>query len=546
MNAANLPISHLARASSLNNATQTVQPSASITPVDLGPNARPGEPLQVLYITSSKDFPDEVDEMEKSFGLHQLNAGLLELGQIEGLDPDEKKSNLEAKIAQLQTGGYITDETIVIISMHGVDDPEWTNKKSSLRESQANSGSANSSSALPDQPYLLSVMGGKLRVAFTWLMSCVRNMKGDGSPYKGQIHLTACYAKRSMDLVAGDGFPYVAYGGLKTVSRWDAKTTCVTVVDLLGHCHRNRMAFPPPEKIAEHAAVISGSTVSVRTSEKSISFSALETKANFAILNDAAVEAYQTKGLRLLVEKLRHGSFASVEKAEKLIVRSMWSHVDPLVAFDAIKSKRDVLNKLIFLSQNKIPLDVRNHTGDSLLHVAIKSMDLEAINFLIAKKLDINAENNAGDLPLDYALSEGLTDIVKILISGGANPNLWVFENGKKHNFLHYAVVYADEDCVAAILESHLLEIDALAQFDTVTFSALHMAAQLNKSEVIAMLAARGANLNIKNNERQTPLQLAQEAGNVEAVRALLEAGASPSLAANDGEAIDVVDIDKT
>lgn len=92
MNTSNLLASNLARASSLNNATKTVQSVASVTAVDLGPHARSGEPLQVLYITCREDFPDEVDEMEKSFGLHQLNAGLLELGQIEGRDPDEKKS----------------------------------------------------------------------------------------------------------------------------------------------------------------------------------------------------------------------------------------------------------------------------------------------------------------------------------------------------------------------------------------------------------------------------------------------------------------------
>ena len=90
MNASNLLLSNLARASSLNNATQTVQPNSLVTAVDLGPHVRPGEALQVLYITSSEDFPNEVNEMKQSFGLHQLNAGLLELSQIEGNDPLEK------------------------------------------------------------------------------------------------------------------------------------------------------------------------------------------------------------------------------------------------------------------------------------------------------------------------------------------------------------------------------------------------------------------------------------------------------------------------
>jgi hypothetical protein len=64
MNATHYPISHLARETSLNDGPQPAQPSASIPAVDLGPNARPGEALQVLYITSAKDFPEEAEAME--------------------------------------------------------------------------------------------------------------------------------------------------------------------------------------------------------------------------------------------------------------------------------------------------------------------------------------------------------------------------------------------------------------------------------------------------------------------------------------------------
>ena len=142
--------------------------------------------------------------------------------------------------------------------MHGSDGPELADCESSLRENQIDSDGTSCSSALPAKPYRLSVMEGQLKVDFTWLISCVRNMNGDGSPYKGQIHLSACGAKRCMDLVAGDGFPYVAYGGRKDVLESDARITCLAVIDLIGHGHRNRLDFPAPEKIAEHAAVVSG------------------------------------------------------------------------------------------------------------------------------------------------------------------------------------------------------------------------------------------------------------------------------------------------
>jgi hypothetical protein len=524
MNATNLPISHLARASSLNNATQTVQPSASIPTVDLGPNARPGEPLQVLYITSSEDFPNEVNEMKQSFGLHQLSVGLLELSQIEGNDPLEKKYNLAAKIAQLHKDGRINDATIVIISMHGSDGPELADCESSLRENQIDSDGKSCSSALPAKPYRLSVMEGQLEVDFTWLVSRVRNISGDGVTYKGQIHLSACKAKRCMDLVAGDGFPYVAYGGRKIALGEDARITCLAVIELLGHCHRNRIEFPSPEKIAEQAAVVSGSNVSVSTSEKSIYFSALKSRPQSVILNKPVIAWLDTKPSRVLAQKLRHGSFHSVQKTEEKFGKIIWSALDAEAAFYAIKSKRDVMDKLIFLKKNMWSFETKEYKGNSLLHKAIKSKDMEVINFCIAQYLDTNAENNDGDRPLHYALTQEMVDVVKILISGGANPSLLFVEKNEKFNFLYYAIAHANIDCISALLESPLLEINALGGEQE--YSALHYAAGLNRSELIPILVAKGADLNIRSKGGDTPLQLALKAGKMEAAKALQEAGA--------------------
>jgi hypothetical protein len=524
MNATNLPISQLARASSLNNATQTVQQSASIPAVDLGPNARPGEPLQVLYITSRKDFPEEVEAMEESFGRHQLNAGLLELSNIEGQDRHEKQCNLEAKIAQLHKGGCINDSTVKIISMHGEDGLVSEDDESFLENNQSDLGRVSNSSALPSKPYLLSVMDGALEVDFHWLISRVRNIAGDGVTYKGQIHLSACKAKRCMDLVAGDGFTYVTYGGRKSVFERDAQITCLALIDLIGHYHRNRWGLPGPEKIAEHVAGLSGSTVSVATSEKSIYFPALKSEPMGLLLNKFVIESLSTKASRVLDEKLMHGSFDSVQKTEERFGRVIWFALHPEAAFYAIKSKRDVMDKLIFLKNNRWSFETKDHKGNSLLHKAIRSESMEVINFCIAQNLDTNAENNDGDRPLHYALTGGMVDAVKSLISGGANPNLYFVEQNQKFNCLHYAIAHANNDCISALLESPLLEINALGGEQE--YSALHYAVGLDRSELIPILVAKGADLNTRSKEGDTPLRLALELGKEEAVKALREVGA--------------------
>jgi hypothetical protein len=524
MSTTHLLISQLARASSLNNATQTVQSIVSIPAVDLGPNARPGEPLQVLYITSKEDFPEEVEAMEESFGRHQLNAGLLELSNIEGQDLYEKQCNLEAKIAQLHKGGCINDATVTIISMHGGDGLVSEDHETSAENNRTDSDRASNSSALPTQPYLLSATDSALKVDFHWMISRIRNITGDGAAYKGQIHLSACRAKRCMDMVAGDGFTYVAYGGRKSVFKKDARVTCLAVIDLIGHYHRNRMELPGPEKIAEHAAVVSGSSVSVIKSEKSIYFPVLKSKPQCLILNKLVIDWHATKASRVLEEKLRHGSFKSVQKTEEKFGKIIWSCLDPKAAFYAIKSKRDVMDKLIFLRKNMWSFEAKDYKGNSLLHKAIKSKDMEVINFCIAQYLDTNAENNDGDRPLHYALTQGMVDAVKSLISGGANPSLCFVEKNEKFNFLHYAIALANNDCISALLESPLLEINALGGEQE--YSALHYAVGLDRSELIPILVAKGADLNIRDQDGDTPLQLALKMGKMEAAKALREAGA--------------------
>lgn len=64
----------------------------------------------------------------------------------------------------------------------------------------------------------------------------------------------------------------------------------------------------------------------------------------------------------------------------------------------------------------------------------------------------------------------------------------------------------------------------------------LHWAADRGHSDVVRLLLARGATVDCRDAEGQTPLHYAASCGHVEAARALLEAGADP--AAGDGDGV--------
>jgi ankyrin repeat protein len=487
----------------------------------------------VLYITSAKDFPEEAEAMEESFDRHQLNAGLLDLGDIEGADEVEKQRDLESQIALLHQEGRVNDATLVIISMHGDDE---------VAPADGDIPSSNVSDGVENQPdrnkvknnsYMLSVLGGALKVDFQWLISRVRNTMGDGVPYKGQIHLIACGAKRCMDLVADDGFSYVAYGGKKSVYVLDGQITCLAVIDLLGHCHRNRIAFPTPEKIAEHAASISGATVSFKTPSQTVSFSSTKSTPQPMVVTKAAREGLATKAARVLEEKLAHGSVSAVKKTIEKFGEDIWIHLDEKSIFEVVESGRDVVKKLTVLADHDWPLGDVDDEGNSLLHLAAETEDLELIDFCMDVELNINAKNKAGERPLHVAVSAGSVGAVRRLVKAGANPSTWFIFGDEKYNLLHIAIGFRNNEVIKAMLESPLLEINAVTGYGKK--SALHFAAEMGNSRAIGLLAAKRADLNIRDKNGDTPLHLAIRSGSLKAARALIEAGADLSLANNEG-----------
>ena len=132
--------------------------------------------------------------------------------------------------------------------------------------------------------------------------------------------------------------------------------------------------------------------------------------------------------------------------------------------------------------------------------------------------VDVQGRNNR--TPLYSASSSGHPEIVRWLLSRGANPT--VCEEGFGWTPLHAATDVENEE-ISGLLLQHKVDIDAR---DHEGSTPLHVAVQYGRVNVARFLLEQGADVNAGNNEGSTPLHYASMYGHLEIARLLVEDGA--------------------
>lgn len=107
----------------------------------------------------------------------------------------------------------------------------------------------------------------------------------------------------------------------------------------------------------------------------------------------------------------------------------------------------------------------------------------------------------SGGLPLYWALWSGRDEIIQLLLDRGANPNL---QTPDGMPLLSYAVRNTDTKIVDMMLRHNCLT----TSYDALGRSPLHHACLVDSSDIAAMLVQRGAEVNVKDFEGMSPLDL--------------------------------------
>jgi ankyrin repeat protein len=186
---------------------------------------------------------------------------------------------------------------------------------------------------------------------------------------------------------------------------------------------------------------------------------------------------------------------------------------------------------------------VRGADGTSTLMWAVYNQDVELVNRLIAAGVDVNLQNEFGASALSEAAIAAVTPVVTALLDAGANPNL---KNPEGEAPL--MIVARTGNVVAAdALIAAGAEVNAKEGWGGQ--SALMWAAAQSQPAMIELLLERGADANVRGIERQwerkviaeprpkdlnrggfTPLLYAAREGCIDCAKSLVAGGADIDL----------------
>ena len=186
------------------------------------------------------------------------------------------------------------------------------------------------------------------------------------------------------------------------------------------------------------------------------------------------------------------------------------------------------------LSRPGIDVNLATEEGGTPLFYTVQEGYVEVIKLLLAAPgINVNLATDEGVTPLYIATEVGHVGVVELLLAvPGINVNSATLDVGAVP--LSTAAVKGWEDIVRLLLDSPDIDINPRMYDSGAT--PLCIAAQNNFPRIVEQLVRRGADVNLAAYQGTTPLFSAAGKGNLEAVRALLQAPAiAVNLAREDG-----------
>lgn len=208
--------------------------------------------------------------------------------------------------------------------------------------------------------------------------------------------------------------------------------------------------------------------------------STIETKGDVNSVNK-----YGKTAIISAVENSKGSVELLINSGANINARDIYGNTPLLVAI----LKKDTATAALLLEKGANP-NVKNNYGETPIMLAAKNNDIVLVKLLVAKGVSINSKDGKGNPVLIEAVNKNSPEFVRYLIENGATVNVRDMWMNKEKTAL-------------------MIAIENYASIET-----------------IDLMVAKGADLNAKDSDGNTPLMIAVERNNVPAVKLLVEKGA--------------------
>jgi uncharacterized protein len=172
-----------------------------------------------------------------------------------------------------------------------------------------------------------------------------------------------------------------------------------------------------------------------------------------------------------------------------LFISAAVSAATPANLFDAVKSGD--AQAIRALLKQRVNVNVTEADGMTPLHWAVRSNDIDTVQLLLRSGANSKAANRYGVTPLSLAALNGNAAIIEVLIKAGADPNA-ALPDGE--TILMTAARTGKPDAVKALI-SHGANVNVREKWQEQT--ALMFAAAENNAAAVKLLVEAGADMNV-------------------------------------------------
>ncbi|CAH1997856.1 unnamed protein product [Acanthoscelides obtectus] len=207
-----------------------------------------------------------------------------------------------------------------------------------------------------------------------------------------------------------------------------------------------------------------------------------------------------------LLEVARNSCFSVVDLALENLelydfsVDSQDENGNTLLHYAAATGNLETANKLITLGAYT---NILNNKGQTPLHVACLHAQLPIAELLVKNGANINVTDFSKETPVFKAVRGGNKNLTKFILSKGAIVNRY---NKINEGLLHLAVMHDDIELVKLLLDN---EEDPNELTNAEGTTPLHLATELNDAPMVSLLIDNKAYLNMEDMDGYTPLHVA-------------------------------------